>query len=699
MILKPRQQFSRWLNFRISAFHFKVVAVAGFVFMIGFVSDRLLHGGRYFDPVIISVERGWRWLDNHWKYEDEIAFRPSPQYVIPGVEPTALAYFGFNKIHEKGGIKIRLGPTFHLGQNTDLEQAAKLFALLDVLDLWPQVFPHLRWNKGKKEALELENIGNSARYLQHWGIKNLSGNAFFTGLLRKYGPYYADRFLFIFKERLNEFFVKELFANERFLRVYIESLDQFSHEDYLRTIFNPGDETFRGFLAFKVAADPYVNIDEELSELYQHTDILRRSYLYPKTHLHSYLQEFSNPIQLKILIRRPLPVEILYLEYNNRRLDLIEAPVVLKGKSFQQPMKPETVKFHGIGDLPKPTGIPVLTLHYRLQGTDYELTEKVQPFGYQTGAESDFIVSRLSSDEWSSFPGINIDEKNRIVTLNSTVRIDQNLKIPKGYIVKAGPGTMVELMGAASLISNSPVEFIGSKEHPITIKAVTGGQGFAVLNAGGKSSLENVMFKNLSEPQIGSWSLTGAATFYESPVEMRNVKFLDSRAEDGLNIIRGDFLLEQCVFQNSRSDALDVDFGKGKLLRVQFFESGNDAVDMSGSLVEIQELFVKGAGDKGISLGEKSKGYGGDIVIRETAVGIASKDLSQADFDKVKIEQSKIGLAAYQKKATFGPGSIRLKNFTSIDVENDWLIEERSTLKIDGDEIDGTEKKLAKKLY
>ncbi|KMP11635.1 hypothetical protein UR09_02925, partial [Candidatus Nitromaritima sp. SCGC AAA799-A02] len=389
----------------------------------------------------------------------------------------------------------------------------------------------------------------------------------------------------------------------------------------------------------------------------------------------------------------------LYLEYNNKRLDPVAAPVVLKGKPFQQPMKPETVKFHGASALPKPTGIPVLTLHYRLPGMDDEFVREVRPFAYREGAESEFVASLRSSVDWSSFPGIDIDEEKKVITLHSAVRIDRNLKIQKGYTVKAGPDTRIELVGSASMISYSPVEFVGSADRPVTVTAVAGGEGFAVLDAGEKSVLENVVFKNLSEPRIGSWELTGAVTFYESPVEMRNVKFLDNQAEDGLNIINGNFLLEQCVFQNSRSDALDVDFGNGKLLHTRFLEAGNDAVDISGSRVEIQDLFVKRAGDKGISAGERSRASGGNIVIRETAIGIASKDLSRLDFDGVKVEQSKTGLAAYQKKAIFGFGFIRLKNFTSVEVENEWLIEKGSTLEIDGDEIKGQEEQLAKILY
>jgi hypothetical protein len=65
----------------------------------------------------------------------------------------------------------------------------------------------------------------------------------------------------------------------------------------------------------------------------------------------------------------------------------------------------------------------------------------------------------------------------------------------------------------------------------------------------------------------------------------------------------------------------------------------------------------------------------------------------------VKIEKTKIGLAVYQKKAIFGPGYLHVKNFTSTELKKNWLIEEESTLKIDGGEIIGKERQLAKLLY
>jgi hypothetical protein len=687
VILKKRHRLSLWRDFWNPILCFKVIAVVGFTLLLGFVGSILHQNGKILG--MDNFEKGERWLENRWAYGDAKAFLFSPQDKVQGIDPTSLAYFGFKRISEKEGINIRPGADLSLDQNMDLEQAAKLFALLDVLDLWPEIIPFMGRAIGKKKWLDVKNKE-----------ANSSGSHdFFSRLRHIFGPQYDDRFLFIFVDHLNNVFVKELFDNKEFMRFYVESLERYSRIDYLQAVFDTQDENFRAFLAHKVKSDPFVNIDKELLKLHMFSERLRKRFLFPVTHLYSFLNEFSDTIRLEILARHPLPVEILYLEFNGKRLDLIDAPVILKGKSYQRTMKSETVNFHGVSALQKPTGNPNLILHFRVPGIDFDFVEKVRPFAYQVGKKSDFVLSRLSPAELSNFKGINIEEDKKLITLRATIRIDQNLQIPKGYTVRAGPGTRFELTNFASFISYSPIEFIGNPDNPIIISAGNGGQGFAVLDAEKKSILENVIFKKLSEPRIGSWSLTGAVTFYESSVEMRNVKFNDSKAEDGLNIIRGDFQLEKCVFINSQSDALDVDFGNGKLFQTRFIEAGNDAVDISGSLVEIKNLFVSKAGDKGISLGEKSMVSGENIIIQDTVVGIASKDLSRGDFDRVKIEKSKFGLAVYQKKAIFGPGFLHVKNFTGTELENNWLIEMRSTLKIDGNEIDGKERQLAKLLY
>ena len=56
-----------------------------------------------------------------------------------------------------------------------------------------------------------------------------------------------------------------------------------------------------------------------------------------------------------------------------------------------------------------------------------------------------------------------------------------------------------------------------------------------------------------------------AVSFYNSSINIFNSKFIDSFfLEDSLNLVRSPFFIDNVTFQNSISDALDLDFSNGK---------------------------------------------------------------------------------------------------------------------------------------
>ena len=81
-------------------------------------------------------------------------------------------------------------------------------------------------------------------------------------------------------------------------------------------------------------------------------------------------------------------------------------------------------------------------------------------------------------------------------------------------------------------------------------------------------------------------NITGAVTFYDSPVQISNCIFIDNRSEDSLNIISSEFTIKDSEFLNSKSDALDIDFSNGYFENLVFDNSGNDGLDISGAKVK-----------------------------------------------------------------------------------------------------------------
>jgi len=289
---------------------------------------------------------------------------------------------------------------------------------------------------------------------------------------------------------------------------------------------------------------------------------------------------------------------------------------------------------------------------------------------------------------------------NRIHVKSGSFTINEPIIIPDGYKVYFNAGTKIDMVDSSMIISYSPVIMIGTEKDPIVITSSDfTGNGFTVLQADGKSELDNVVFENLNTLDYRSWTLTGAITFYESDVSITNTKFYRNQCEDALNIIRSEFTLSNSVFDYIYGDAFDGDFCTGDVLNTNFTNIGNDALDFSGSNIFINNTSIIDAKDKGISGGEDSKVVVENTSISSSNIGIASKDLSVVEVIDSKIDSCNYGLVLLQKKPEFGPSVIILRNTTISNSKTEMLIEKHSRVVVDGVEIIGTKKNVGEMFY
>ena len=238
------------------------------------------------------------------------------------------------------------------------------------------------------------------------------------------------------------------------------------------------------------------------------------------------------------------------------------------------------------------------------------------------------------------------------------------------------------------------------EENPIKIISSDGtGQGLTVLNVDGESNLKNVYFENLRNPSKEEWEVTGAITFYNSPVKLDNIEISGMKAEDSLNIMNSKFEVRNSFFKDCLFDCLDVDFGEGVIESTSFTDCGNDCVDISGANVTLKEIKIINARDKGISLGEKGDIVGEGIQINKGYIGIASKDLSIAEIKGLEISNCEYGLAIYQKKSEFGSAKLRAFEINFSSNKNDYIVEKKSDLSLNGKIIMGNKEKIFEELY
>jgi len=292
------------------------------------------------------------------------------------------------------------------------------------------------------------------------------------------------------------------------------------------------------------------------------------------------------------------------------------------------------------------------------------------------------------------------NKDGRLILKDGIHEISEPLILPEGYQVIIHEGAVINLINHAGLISYSSVQIKGSESKPVIIKSSDGtGNGFTVLQAPQESVIEHTVFDRLNTVDAGGWTLTGAVTFYESDVKLSHTSFQNNLCEDGLNIIRSDFRISECEFTNTFGDALDVDFGKGDILHTAFNYLNNDAIDVSGSNIFIDQCEINNSNDKGISGGENSIVSINNTSVNGSVLGIASKDHSQLTINNCQINNCRFGLVAFRKKPEFGPAHIIADKITMLSVAEPYMIETGSTCLVDGKNIEAEYEDVVDILY
>jgi len=153
------------------------------------------------------------------------------------------------------------------------------------------------------------------------------------------------------------------------------------------------------------------------------------------------------------------------------------------------------------------------------------------------------------------------------------------------------------------------------------------------------------------------------------------------------------------LFKNIYSDAFDGDFVNGQITHSKFISCRNDGIDISGSDVTLEHIVVGDCGDKGISAGERSILRGNNIAIKNTEIGIASKDNSEVRFENVSTVNVKVDATAFKKKSEYGSSTISVHGYKSLDSSEKFIIEIGSQLNVNSNIVSGEEQNVEAMLY
>jgi len=162
-----------------------------------------------------------------------------------------------------------------------------------------------------------------------------------------------------------------------------------------------------------------------------------------------------------------------------------------------------------------------------------------------------------------------------------------------------------------------------------------------------KSTNENLL------QRLNDYGMTGCLNFYKVKFDDTIISGKEGLCEDTINIVNSYGNLKEIFVEKAASDAIDIDFSNIKINSIKIFDAINDCLDVSTGTYFINNLIISKCGDKGISVGEKSKFTGKTVKIDFSSIGISSKDSSKTTINFGNFSNTKICYEIFKKKQEF----------------------------------------------
>ncbi len=478
-----------------------------------------------------------------------------------------------------------------------------------------------------------------------------------------------------------EAFQKRLFEDKDFRVEYLGALNRVSQKEFLDNALKDVDAEAQAALNVLHTEFPFYEFSPDI--LYKNQTYIQ-TLLQASDGVHAmFVEKIDNRLRFQIGNTQYLPLTLVGLEVPGHGVLPLTKSVEVEPRRLDEPVKYLEVDFDS-KDIAEPFDPATWFVQYKVASGGSPSKAAVTPHFWKWDklTKDDFLRQEPNVTQ---FDFLTVDENKRSIAIKPghwTIR--EPMIFPAGYTIHATAGTDLDLVESAIILSRSPLLFEGNEDESIVIQSSDGtGQGLVVLQAEAQSVLEYVNFRKLTNPNRNGWVLTGAVTFFESPVSIDHCSFSNNNCEDGLNLIRTPFSLTNSAFSDTKSDAFDADFCKGEIANCSFVRCTNDGVDVSGSVVSIRNLSVTESRDKAVSAGEASRVTLDGLKATKTRIGMASKDRSELMAKNVTLNECAYGLAAYQKKPEFGPGVMKVIGLTNVKVNEMFLVEQGSTVYVD----------------
>ena len=269
--------------------------------------------------------------------------------------------------------------------------------------------------------------------------------------------------------------------------------------------------------------------------------------------------------------------------------------------------------------------------------------------------------------------------------------------VASGATLTIEPGVEIWFPEEASLIIEGSLQAMGTNDAPIVFKAnqnvgVTAWGHIKFSESTGVNILHNIVIEdatNGAHPVHDRAALTAwfsdvdlnqalLTNNHSNPIyaEYSNVTLTNSTIHsdvtgDLINVKYGSAFIENCTFIGNNApdtDAIDYDQVTNGVIRNSeihsFFGFNSDGIDLGeeSNDVLIEGCLIHHCTDKGISIGQSSTATINDNIISQCALGVALKDLGEADLDHITFYGNQIAVSVYEKNLGLGGGTAVVTN-------------------------------------
>lgn len=291
-------------------------------------------------------------------------------------------------------------------------------------------------------------------------------------------------------------------------------------------------------------------------------------------------------------------------------------------------------------------------------------------------------TGRLASESvhpWS----LETEDKPIDFTFEGEVKLLEDLLIRPCDSLAIATGTTMQLGAGVSIICRAKVALDGVRferltaDKPWGVFALQGTEtsGSNITNCdfsgGSDDTIAHVYYSGMLSVHMAEHVVLSHSRFARNIIGDDTVRFADC----------SNLLIDDILVTDANGDAIDCDISSGLIKNTEVRKPRNDGIDLMTSLVDLENVKVRGAGDKGISFGENASPLVMDCQIRDCVIGVAFKDGSNPTLRNVVISNCRTGVSGYAKNWRY-PGGGRGELVDCVLQSNgiDVLLDEQSSL-------------------